>query len=185
MKCKNCGAEIPDNVSECPYCDAVVMSVIASEKQPQVQQSDQVPVPESDSIIGKKYSFTSTVGTNLAGIFNSRITSNVEVAEDRIFVDIKPKRFNKCPAIMFEDITGIDTTTKINLYYWFWIIITIIGGLTGQVYLFIFTIIFVFCGMQSKITISQRNGVNVVMYCSDLASGRKFKEEMRQVAKIQ
>lgn len=193
MKCKNCGAEIPENVSECPYCDASVITVDSIETdvdegavmQSPVKQSVQTPVLESNSIIGKKYSFTSTIGTNLTGLFNSRIISTVEVAEDRIFIDIKPKRFHNSPAVMFEDIMGIDTVTKINFYYWFLIIISLLGSFSGQIYLLIFTIIFVVCGRQSKITITQRNGINVVMYCSDVSLGEKFKDEMKQVAKIQ
>lgn len=124
MKCNRCGAEIPNGVRECPYCDAVIAAA-ENQTMPVYQELGQVEAASDaagqtdvagTSLAGKKYSFASTYGTNLAGIFYSKITSNVEFAEDRLFIDIKPKRFNKSPAILFDDITGIDIARKINLY---------------------------------------------------------------------
>jgi hypothetical protein len=188
MKCKNCGAEIPNDVKNCPYCEAAVGETpIQNEVQEAVSPSktatNETVLSSQGSLNGKKYIFTSASGTNLAGIFNSKVISNVEVAEDRLFIDIKPKRFNTSPAVLFEDITGIDIAVKINLYYWLWIIISAAVGIAAP-FCFIFTIIFIFCGLQRKITISQRNGIKVVMYSSSKAKAEEFKEDMKTVTKI-
>lgn len=192
MKCNSCGREIQNEVKKCPYCDAVVVEaqsqkdmVNRATMQPDIESNEAEKTVESqNSLVGKKYTFISVRGTNMAGIFNSRITSNVEVAEDRLFIDIKPKRLNKAPAILFEDITGIEIDKKINLYYWIWIVISVIGGFAAP-YMFIFTCIFIFCGLQRKITISQRNGVKVIMYENSKTGAEEFKEDMKKVTKIQ
>lgn len=191
MKCNCCGAEISNDVRECPYCDAVVAKE-GAEREVIYQEPIQTDVVEEmaeevstsqQSLVGKKYAFASVKGTTWGGIFNSKIISNVEIAEDRLFIDIKPKRLQTAPAILFEDITGIDITKKISFYYWILIIVSVLSGFAVP-YFFALTLIFIFCGLQRKITISQRNGVKVVMYTSSASQAEEFKEDMKKVAKI-
>ncbi|MGN0142919.1 MAG: hypothetical protein ACI4AD_11885 [Roseburia sp.] len=192
MKCKNCGAEIGNEVRVCPYCDTEVD--LCKDRECQVEEMDTKTAvaekePEksnvsADSLYGKKYEFSSSRGANLAGIFNSKICSTVEVREDRLLINITPKRMNTAPAVFLEDITGIDISAKINLYYWLWIIISAIGGIFAP-WLFIATALFVFCGLDRKITISQRNGVRVVMYAQTKSEAEGFKEDMKKITKIQ
>ena len=188
MNCKNCGAAISDDVLECPYCDAVVKTRETAVDnppvdQPALQQPDEFSIVKNNPLLGKKYSFISAIGTDFAS--RRRVTSNIEVAEDRIFIEIRPKRFQKAPAILFEDITGIDIATRINLYCWIYIILCVIGSCAGQFYLLLLALFLIYIGRQSKITISQRNGVNVVVYSKDRTLAKQFKEEMKQIARIQ
>lgn len=133
---------------------------------------------------GKKYRFTSAIGQNMLGIFNSRITSDVEMGEDRLLINISPKRLNKVSAILYEDITGIDIARYISIYFWGLIIISAIGAIKAP-YCLVCTLILIFCGLQKKITISQRNGEKVVIYSSDKKKAEEFKEDMKSVVKTQ
>jgi len=188
MKCKNCGAEIANNATECTFCDAPIDAPKVQQTKKvevQVQPKTEVSVSETNNtLIGKEYVFTSSKGANLRGLLNSKIISTVKVSDDRLFIDITPKRLNVAPAILFKDITGITIQAKINFYYWFLIIVSAIGGFTAP-WLFIFTAIFIFAGLDRKITISQRNGVNVVMYAGSAAEATEFKEDMKKLTKIQ
>lgn len=192
MKCKNCGAEIPDNVAECPYCDTAIDTKERVQQRPVVEQEVVVKkVVETEvkptvmhPLVGKKYSFKSARGARLTGFISSRYLSDIEIGEDRIKIMIKPKRFNTVPAIMLEDITDIDISKKIHAYYWIWIIISIIGVCCSQFYLLICTVIFILAGLDRKIIIAQRNGKNVIIYSHDKQLAETFKEDMKSITKI-
>lgn len=192
MKCNCCGAEIAEGVNECPFCDAVVEKATRKEKMAAQTptQSDSFSgeeehaIKSQNSLVGKEYTFVSTRGTNFWGLFNSRIISNVKVAEDRLFIEKRPKKFNTIPAVLFEDIIGITIEKKINFYFWILIIASGLLGFLNPI-CFALTIFFIYCGLQRKITVSQRNGVQVVMYTGSKALAEEFKEDMKKVAKIQ
>lgn len=148
-----------------------------------VAGKEQVAVAEN-SVVGKKYTFVSTRGNNIVGLLDSKVTNKVEIGEDRLFIETKPKRFNKAPAVLFEDITGIEIKKNINFYYWFWIVISAIIGFMGVFYMFLCTLVFLFCGLQNKITISQRNGIKVVIYAGSKVVAEAFKEDMKTVTNI-
>lgn len=188
MKCKNCGAEIPNNATECTFCDTPVSTTAQTSKNTDMQPQKQTIVEASKPInplIGKEYTFSSSRGANPWGFIHGKIFSEVKVGDDRLFINITPKRFNVAPAVLFEDITGINISAKIPLYYWIYIILSVIGGFIGQFYLFIFTVLFIFMGLNQKITISQRSGVNVVMYARSKAVAEEFKADMKKLTKIQ
>jgi hypothetical protein len=193
MKCKNCGAEIPNDATECPYCDAAI--VVAKQPVQQVQnqaavqppvqsQQEAQPVVE-ESVVGKEYSFSSVRGTNLAGFINSKIVSNVKLGDDRAYINITPKRFNKAPAVMYDDIMGVDISSNINLYYIFLIILALFSIAAISFGGLILAAIVYFIGLQYKITISQRNGLKVVMYTESKVAANAFKEDIKKVSKIQ
>ena len=71
------------------------------------------------------------------------------------------------------------------MYYWIWIILSVIAGLCGAPYCFIFTVLLIIGGLQRKITISQRNGIKVIMYAKSSSDAEEFRNDMKQVAKIQ
>ena len=178
MKCQNCGAELTEGMVVCPYCATRVEAPV---QMPQEAPPVSVPV---NSLAGKRYSFISTRGGNMRGIINSKIISNVEVAEDRLIIDIIPKRLNTVPVVILEDITAIDLSVKINFYYWFMIVASALCALvTGGITL-IFTALFVWAGRQQKITISQRNGKDVVMYSRNKEDAEGFKADMKTITDI-
>lgn len=193
MYCKKCGAEIKDGSKFCIKCgvrvakeDPKTESVCQMPVQPEiVSDAEGQVVVTGEPLTGKKYTFVSANGANLLGTrFNARITSNVEIAEDRLFIDIKPKRFNKSPAILFEDIIGIDISRRVSIGFCIFTIIAVICGVTISPYYFLSTAIFVWCGLHRKITILQRNGKKVVMYDKSESQAKEFKEDMKKVARI-
>lgn len=192
MKCKNCGAEIPNDVTVCPYCDKLIQEKKLDGSSVSIQNMQQdTSVPEEkqmvtrDVVIGKKYSFASSRGANLhlSGLLMSRVLNEVEIHEDRITIETVPKRLNNAPVVFLEDITSIDITTKINAYYWFWIILTALAAFaTG--FSIILTVILIFVGMDKKIRISQRNGKDVIIYSSNSKMAESFRYDMRMVTNI-
>ena len=192
MKCSCCGAEIVDGVKECPYCNSEVLAVASKEEMknqismPQ-KASANVEEPENgtlNSLVGKKYYFVSTRGTNFTGLLNSRILSDVEVREERLLIEMKPKKFNVFPSILFEDIADITVSKNINFYYWVYIIVSAVAGFAIP-FCFILTLLFIYNGLQRKITITQKNGKAVNMYTGSKSLAEEFEEDMKKVTKIQ
>lgn len=136
-----------------------------------------------NSVIGKRYKLSSSKGANLRGLLNSKIRSEVTFSDDRLFIDMEPKRFNKVPAILYQDITGVTITVKINLYYWFYIIVSALAA-TANPYILIVTVLLFFIGRDRKIMITQRNGINAVIYAKTKVEAEAFKDDIRKVAKI-
>ena len=58
----------------------------------------------NNSVIGKTYDLSSARGTNLIGILNDKIKSRVTFADDRLFIDMIPKRLNKVPALLYVNL---------------------------------------------------------------------------------
>ena len=190
MKCKCCGAEIPETSVICPFCDTALGQETdlaagsqATENQ-MVEQSQQEYAP-ANSLLGKKYVFQSSRGTNLWGLFNSYITNEVEIGADRLFIKTKPKRFNSAPAVLFEDITGIDFKTKINFFYWIFILASALGALASGGVSILITVLLIIVGRHQEITIHQRNGIEVIMYCGTKAEAEEFKDDISHLATIQ
>jgi hypothetical protein len=144
-----------------------------------------MPEVQAVPLLGKKYAFVSTRGTCFIGLLRSKVSSNVEVSDDRLLLQISPKKYEVTPEILFENIVRIDISAHINIYYWVCIILTILSCFSGAVYMLLFTAIFIYCGLQRKITITQRNGVKVVMYTTSKEQAEEFKADMKTLAKIQ
>lgn len=179
MKCTNCGAELTEEMVVCPYCATRVETAV------QMPQAVLQPVSApANPLAGKRYGFISTRGGNMRGIINSKIISNVEVAGDRLLIDIRPKRLNTVPVVILEDITAIDVTVKINLYYWFLIVVSVFCAISTMGAGLILTALLVWAGRQRKITISQRNGKDIVMYSRNKEDAERFKADMKTITNI-
>lgn len=165
MICKSCEKEIPDNVTECPHCHTVVSENTVS-----------------NPLLGKKYSFVSARGSTITGL-TARIFSDVEVFEDRIRIEMKPKRLNRAPVILLEDIMAIQISKRINFYYWFFIIVSIFLAFSSPLYLLL-TALTIFLGIERKIQIVQRNGITVTLYSHDKELAEIFVEDMKTITKI-
>ena len=153
-----------------------------------IKEVDNVNISSNDeisknSVIGKKYNLSSSKGANLRGLLNSRIRSEVTFSNDRLFINIEPKRFNKVPAILYQDITGVNITVKINFYYWFYIIVSVLAAIANPLFLIV-TVLLFFIGRDRKIMITQRNGINAIIYAKTKVEAEAFKDDIRKVAKI-
>lgn len=180
MRCTNCGAEVPNGENLCAYCGTSAVQPVpaAAATVPEMQ------APVTNPHMGKKYKFVSSKGANMAGLFNSRIISEVEVTDNRLLVNIIPQRMNTVPVIFLEDITAIEITKKINMYYWFWIILSVFGAFASAGLALILTALLVWAGLDRKIRITQRNGKDVVMYSSDKNLAEAFAADMKTITNI-
>ena len=178
MRCSNCGKEVTEGMLKCPYCSNTISAVFDEQGGNGISEENDV----KKTLLGKRYTLSSSIGANLIGIFNSKIISEVEVGEDRLYIDMKPKRFNKSPVIFYQDVTEIVVSLKINFYYLFFIVVTAVLGLTGAYYSLILTALFVWFGRDRKIKIYQRNGIDVVMYCQTLQEAQEFVNDLQQLS---
>ncbi len=191
MFCVNCGTELKEETKFCPNCGVNLVNGLDKQKIiPDKEEIKDLSIlqsleEEKNSLIGKKYSFISKRGTNITGIFTGKIVSEIEVGADRLKISIKPKKYNKVPAIMLEDITAIDITKSLNWYYWFFVIFSVIITVLYQSPIcLIYAIIFIFLGQQRKIRVAQRNGKDVIIYSRNKELAETFKEDMKNITKI-
>lgn len=184
MRCERCGAEILDNVEVCPYCEGKVerkhniVPVIQQEEMQSMQHEQSI-----NELNGKKYELISSRYMNWRGVLDSRVKSTVEVVDDRLQINIKPKRMNVSPVIMLEDILAIELSKKVCPLFVAYAILAVIAGFYSP-FFFLLAVLFLVVGCNTKITITQRNGIKVVMYSKDKGIAEKFKEEMKKITKI-
>lgn len=178
MKCENCGANVPENVTECSFCGTNVTEA-AKKGDSHAQVQTQNP------LLGKEYSFVSTYGTRLFSLSYGMIRNKITVSSDRLFIETRPKKCNIAPAVLFEDITGINISTSFSVYSIIAAIAFLISGICGGV-VFLLGIPFVLWALSNKkITIYQRNGKNIIIYSRSKAAAVEFKSDMKMVAEIQ
>ena len=180
MNCKNCGANVPENAVECPFCSSkiekpAVYNVAPVEVQTQVQTKNE--------LIGKEYSFS---GNDLVIKGRWGVKHNVTVGEDRLNISTVPARKNKIPAIMLEDILAIQEsfhmrTTNIVLA----ILGLIFGFAGGGFWCFAITALVLLLYRERKMIIHLRNGNFLTIYSEDEESTNEFINDMRKITKIQ
>lgn len=170
MKCSNCGNEVAEGTGVCPYCSAVIQATEENEA-----------MGTGSALLGKQYTLSSSIGANLLGVFNSKIINQVEIGEDRLYINTKPKRFEKSPAVLYQDIMGIVVSLKINFYFLFIIVVSAGLGFAYNPVWLIVTALHVWLGRDRKITIHQRSGVDVVMYCQTLKEAQEFVNDVQQM----
>ena len=81
-----------------------------------------------DLLIGRSYRFYSASGSSILSLTNSKIRSEVCIGEDRIYISTIPKKFNKVPEILLQDISAVSISTVLNGYNTFWVVVTAIIG---------------------------------------------------------
>ena len=191
-----CAAEIPKGSVVCPYCDAEIVAdpkknkeTIDSSEEPKSEEisleDDETDVDnEADELVGKRYELRSSRGMRMFSLFNTSVRSVVHIGEDRLHISIKPDKMNVSPVIMLEDILAIELKRKMAPYYVILIIFGIIACFSNP--LFILLVLFLWwSGTNTKITISQRNGIRVVMYAMLKSEAVAFKEDMKKITNIQ
>lgn len=184
MRCEKCGAEILDDSIICPFCETAVGK---KEKTLDAIQQPAICAPQAEisgnELVGKKYELISTRYMNSKTILDSRVKSTVEVMDDRIQIDIKPRRMNVSPVIMLEDLLSIELTKKICPLYIADAILLIVLGFQIPL-LFLLAAFCLWTGVNTKVVITQRNGIKVIMYSKDKNAAEKFKEDMKKISKI-
>ena len=138
---------------------------------------------DKDLLIGKSYCFYSASGSSILSLTNSKIRSEVCIGEDRIYISTIPKKFNKVPEILLQDISNVTVSTVLNGYNTFWVIVTIIIGFFYPLF-FVCPILILLFLRHRKISIYQRNNTKAIIYSKSKKEAESFCNDLKQLAGI-
>ena len=181
MFCKNCGANIGSEATECPFCGTANVQEIN-------EQTENVAVQQAGSqmlanpLLGKEYAFS---GNDLVIRGRWGVKYTVTVGEDRLNFETIPAKKNKIPAVMLEDIMAIQEsfhmrTTNIVLA----VLGLICGFAGGGFWCFAIAAIVLLLYRERKMKIHLRNGNVVTIYSGNKESTKEFIEDMKKITKI-
>jgi len=134
-------------------------------------------------LIGRNYRFYSASGSNILSLTNSKIRSEVCIGADRIYISTTPKRFNKVPEILLQDISTVTVSTVLNGYNTFWVVVTAIIGFFYPLF-FVCPVLILLFFRHSKISIYQRNNTKAIIYSKNKKEAENFCNDIKQLAGI-
>ncbi len=134
-------------------------------------------------LIGRNYCFYSASGSNILSLTNSKIRSEVCIGADRIYISTTPKRFNKVPEILLQDISTVTVSTVLNGYNTFWVVVTAIIGFFYPLF-FVCPVLILLFFRHSKISIYQRNNTKAIIYSKNKKEAENFCNDIKQLACI-
>jgi len=134
-------------------------------------------------LIGRNYCFYSASGSNILSLTNSKIRSEVCIGADRIYISTTPKRFNKVPEILLQDISTVTVSTVLNGYNTFWVVVTAIIGFFYPLF-FVCPVLILLFFRHSKISIYQRNNTKAIIYSKNKKEAENFCNDIKQLAGI-
>ena len=134
-------------------------------------------------LIVRNYRFYSASGSNILSLTNSKIRSEVCIGADRIYISITPKRFNKVPEILLQDISTVTVSTALNGYNTFWVVVTAIIGFFYPLF-FVCPVLILLFFRHSKISIYQRNNTKAIIYSKNKKEAENFCNDIKQLAGI-
>ena len=134
-------------------------------------------------LIGRNYRFYSASGSNILSLTNSKIRSEVCIGADRIYISTTPKRFNKVPEILLQDISTVTVSTVLNGYNTFWVVVTAIIGFFYPLF-FVCPVLILLFFRHSKISIYQRNNTKAIIYSKNKKEAENFCNDIKQLASI-
>ena len=179
MNCKNCGANVPENAMECPFCSSKIEVATETNASPVGVQTQ---VQTQNELIGKEYSFS---GNDLVIRGRWGVKHNVTVGEDRINIQTVPAKKNKIPAIMLDDIMAIQESFHMRTTN---IVLAIFGlflGFCGGFWGFLLPVFVLLCFRERKMKIHLRNGNVLTIYSDNKEATNEFINDMRKITKIQ
>ena len=144
----------------------------------------QISSSNKDSVIGKVYNFSTVRYATLKNLVNGKIRSEVTFSNDRLFIDTKPRSFNKVPVVLYDEIIGGTITVKLHLWHCIFMLLSIAFAIVMPLTLILAALLF-WVGRDRKITITQKSGVSVVIYSTTKEQAEEFKNDIRKVANIQ
>lgn len=138
---------------------------------------------DKDLLIGKSYCFYSASGSSILSLTNSKIKSEVRIGTDRIYISTIPKKFNKVPEILLQDISNVTVSTVLNGYNTFWVIVTIVIGFFYPLF-FVCPILILLFLRHRKISIYQRNNTKAIIYSKSKQDAENFCNDLKHLAGI-
>jgi hypothetical protein len=152
----------------------------------QSSNDTQISSSSKDSVVGKVYNFSTVRYATLKNLVNGKIRSEVTFSNDRLFIDTKPRSFNKVPVVLYDEIIGVTITVKLHLWHCILMLLSIASAIVMVMpFTLILAALFFWLGRDRKITITQKSGVSVVIYSMTKEQAEEFKNDIRKVANIQ
>ncbi|MGM9937958.1 MAG: hypothetical protein ACI38A_11495 [Candidatus Ornithomonoglobus sp.] len=136
---------------------------------------EEVKTKEETIIQDKVYKLNSTRGIRL----NGRIETTATLEQDRVELEIKPKKLNKMPVLMYEDILKVETGIRLSYYYCFFTILALIAMFASP-FTIALAVLFAFMAVNHKVTISHRGGDQITVYSIKKETARDFANELRE-----
>ena len=138
---------------------------------------------EAGKIGNKEYKLSSARGTFLTLLGGGRIFNTVTMDDEKMSIVTRPTKKSTIPVLYYEDITNVAVNTKITGYAIFWILAAI-AACFAQPGCVIFIPIFIWGGLNRKITISLRSGNQAVIYSRSKKRMEAFVSDVKAAAKI-
>ena len=126
----------------------------------------------------EQYVMVSTNGMRLMAIFG-KINSIVEILEDKILLDIRPKRLNHNPEVYIKDVSSVEHGMTIAISG---IIFAIVGIIATILYLscIIFIPLDLWFYSNTTVTIKLKNGESIKMYSSNKKAALECYEALQK-----
>lgn len=131
----------------------------------------------------KNYKLVSAVGTYMATLGRGKIYSTIEMDEEKLTIQTKPAKKSTIPVLYLEDITDVMVNTKITGYALFFVILSAIACIANPGFV-IFIALFIWLGLNRKITISLRSGNQAVLYSGSKKQTEAFVADVKSRAKL-
>ena len=138
---------------------------------------------EACKIGNKEYKLSSARGTFLTLLGGGKIFNTVTMDDEKMSIVTRPAKKSTIPVLYYEDITNVAVNTKITGYAIFWILAAI-AACFAEPGCFIFIPIFIWGGLNRKITISLRSGNQAVVYSRSKKRMEAFVSDVKAAAKI-
>lgn len=182
MLCKNCGANIGSDVTECPYCGTINMQEVKEQAD-----NSTVPVQQTEShvsknpLLGKEYAFS---GNDLVVRGRWGIKCYITVGEDRLNFETVPAKENRIPAVMLEDIMAIQESFHMRMANIVLAVLGLILGILGGFWWLLIPVLVLLFYRERKMKIHLRNGNVLTIYSADKESINEFIEDMKKITNI-
>lgn len=177
MNCKNCGANVPENEMECPFCGTAIDNPADSE----LSLGNKSKIRSNNPFVGKEYSFS---GNDLIVRGRWGVRYKITVGEDRLQFETTPPKKNKVPVVMLDDILAIDESFHMRTFNIILGILGIVLGFVGGLWGFLLPIAVVLLYRERKMKIHVRNGNIITVYSDTTAAFSEFIDDMKKITKI-
>lgn len=132
------------------------------------------------SLLGEKDWFTSSNLFNLG--FPSKVGTMVSYFPDRFLLNIIPKKYNIASTVFYKDIHSINISKKFALGYLCYALLALLAATASPFFLLLF-LLFLWLGLNSKITVNLNTGAKVIFYESNHNNALTFKHNIEILTK--
>ena len=120
----------------------------------------------------KEFEFTSTRGLGRATL---RMRSKVKVLNDRLCITVENNKKNVPPEVRLEEIKTIELSKIVTRWHIVLDVLACFNILFISLWWVLIIPVLIIAGINTKILIVQKNGVDVILYSCDREDAEKFR----------